>query len=554
MKLYPNDKHTYPTSPGVYQMLDIDSNIIYIGKAKNLQKRLGQYFENKNLSLRIQKMVKQIDSIEIITTLTEDDALILEQKLIHNVKPKYNIIFRDDKSYPAIFISKDKYPKLFIRREKHYNLKKDNVFGPFPNYEVAKNTIHNIQKIFKIRTCSNSEFSNRSRPCLLFSVNKCSAPCMADKRYNYEEQVDNAIRYLKGDVGEVRTILENNMGIASEKMEFEAAAVIRDQLNSLKNNDIQGVLSLKTSEALVFNYIKNKDNFVIGHAVIANNTLQKIRHENYKPHIDENLDDMITRYIEETIKIEGIKKIITPHKLENLFYPQVYQPQTVEASWQKLLIKNLELVINEIENKNTNLNNEIASVKELFNIDNPIIDAIDITHFNGEATYAGLIRYSNSQYDKVNFRLKKFEDFNSTKTNINDAKHIHDAVMSLFKNRDLPDILIIDGGVAQINSAKAALDTLNIDTKKMILLSSEKGVTREMGAERILSIIRYNEHFLPVKIDNKTTNEKENNIYVLTIKKSHQFQKLTRKLQDRAHDFSNYSRENKMSNNRFGKK
>ena len=225
MRLEPQSKATYPINPGVYRMLNSQDKIIYIGKAKNLQKRLGSYFDTSTKSTRIKIMVSEIRAIEVTTTETENDALVLEQKLISKIKPKYNIIFRDDKSYPFISLSKHEFPKIYFTREKNTKGIKDNLFGPYPKREYAYKNLEFVQKIFKIRTCSDNEFSHRSRACMLHSIGKCSAPCMNKSspvfREEYDYSVSQATKILKGQVSSTLQSLNQKMNEYSKNFQYE---------------------------------------------------------------------------------------------------------------------------------------------------------------------------------------------------------------------------------------------------------------------------------------------------------------------------------------------
>ena len=225
-----------PAKPGVYQMENKNGKILYIGKAKNLSKRVISYSNPNNLTVRLQRMVFQTKNINYTVTNSEIDALLLECNLIKRFKPKFNIILRDDKSFPFILINKEhKFPRI----QKYRGLRKikGDYYGPFVSPSLADSTILSIQKTFNLRTCTDSYFSNRSRPCLLYDIKRCSAPCK-DKisEKNYKDSINDAKKYLSGNSKSIEKKLTKLMNISSKKMEYENAGRLRDRIKSLKQN------------------------------------------------------------------------------------------------------------------------------------------------------------------------------------------------------------------------------------------------------------------------------------------------------------------------------
>ena len=225
------DFHTYPTSPGIYKMLNEAGKIIYVGKAKNLKKRVSSYFRKTGLDAKTQAMVAKIADIEVSCTETEKEALILEGNLIKRYRPKYNICFRDDKTYPYLCFSKDLCPRFYVYR----GVKRSNqvYFGPYPNVSSARSMLTVLQKIFLLRDCTNAFFNHRSRPCLKYQIKRCSAPCVNEiSAKDYAADVARVQAFLKGKNEQVLSDLADQMEKISDAMDFEQAAKLRDQLKA----------------------------------------------------------------------------------------------------------------------------------------------------------------------------------------------------------------------------------------------------------------------------------------------------------------------------------
>lgn len=552
MRLLPTNKTSYPLNPGVYRMLDKDDKIIYIGKAKNLKNRLSSYFDNSAKSARIKLMISEIAAIEVTVTASENDALVLEQKLISKIKPRYNIIFRDDKSYPFIAMTKHKYPKIYITREKTTKANKENLFGPYPRSEDAYKNVEYIQKIFQLRTCSDNEFGHRSRPCMLHSIGKCLAPCVnkEDPSFTqmYEDNVVQTKKLLKGQIVPTINSLQEKMIAYSEDFQYEKAGKIRDTIKAIQDlSKKQTIYSVKEDNVVVFNYIK-EEKVYLGYSKVLSGTPQEVFHLEVKGEMkDYDIEELLTRYIESFIASnvdnEQKVKIITNIKLPELFYEYQHSHLSKQyKDWIQLVEDNLKVTM--LEDLRTS-SQHTSLTKELSNIFIPkvhSIDCIDISHFNGEATYGGKIRwaidYSNGSaaLDNEHYRLSRFPG-----NIIDDIAHMNKTVERIYHgDNDMPTILLIDGDVPQLEAAFKGLQDKNL-TKDYILLSSAKGVSRKKGVE-VFHIHQNYVHLIHPKY------VKEN---VLILPKDNNVRLLLQRLQDSAHEFSNNARKKKMSKDRF---
>ena len=238
-----------PNTPGVYRMLNGKGEVLYVGKARDLKRRVSSYFQKSDHSPRIQLMIDRIEGVEVTVTRSEGEALILENNLIKSLAPRYNILYRDDKSYPYLVISGDEYPRLgFFRGSTD---KANDYFGPFPNAGAVRESFHLLQKVFRLRTCENTVFQNRSKPCLLYQIKRCTGPCVGMVgAAAYAADVDNARLFMRGREDDVLSGLAARMQTASDRLAYEEAAVIRDQIQSLSRmQQRQYVDTTKTLDA-----------------------------------------------------------------------------------------------------------------------------------------------------------------------------------------------------------------------------------------------------------------------------------------------------------------
>lgn len=497
---------TLTQRPGVYCMQDKDGVIIYIGKAKNLKKRVSSYFnKGKYDSPKIQVIVKQIEHIEITITHTENEALILENNLIKMHKPRYNIIFRDDKSYPYIYLnSKSDYPRFYYYRG---SLKgKGRYFGPYPNSSSVRNTLNLLQKIFLIRSCEESVFTNRSRPCLQYQIKRCSAPCVRYiSKENYQQDIELATLFLDGKNEKVLSALTKPMQAASDKLDFELAVRFRDQLQSLR--DIQEKQCINSHGG---------DIDIISCAIDANQgcvQLTFIRsglnlgNRTYYPKYIEKQSEsnLITAFLSQYY-LSSIKKnipleILISHKIDNIKLiesviskkaeKKINIKHSVIGKRRKLLemtVDNVRAVLEQRLASKNNQSKRFESLQSLLKYEEPIkrIECFDISHTQGEATVASCVVFDHegpvySKYRKFNINnVKKCDDYAAMRQVISRRykRLIKDNSMSL------PDLIIIDGGKGQLGVVKKELSKLEMDD--IPILGVAKGPSRKAGLEKLI--------------------------------------------------------------------
>lgn len=459
---------TLPNNPGVYLMKNAQGKIIYVGKAKILKNRVRQYFQqNKNHSPKVQAMVKKIADFETIVTASEVEALILECNLIKKFLPRYNISLKDDKTYPFLKITAEKFPRILITRKKIHDSAK--YFGPYTN--SVKETLQLLRKIFPLRTCKNFQ----KRPCLEFHIKRCLAPC-AEKisREDYFEIVKSAEKFLEGKTSEVEKNLQIEMEIAAENLNFEKAARLRDILFAVKkisekqkivtdtgNLDAIG-LAKKNSEvcAQIFfireGKVIGRENFLLQNAVEESDA--KIIEEFLKQYY--SAAELTAEEILLPCEIE--EKILSEWLKVKIFEPK----RGVKKSLVEMACENAEKFLQEKiqreEIKNSQTLGAVEELKKFLNL--PILprrmECFDISHIQGAETVASMVSFLNGIADKKNYRRYKIK---SAEGKPDDFKSMREVVERRYKNlENLPDLIVIDGGIGQLNSALEIIRGLGI--------------------------------------------------------------------------------------------
>ncbi|WP_434516318.1 excinuclease ABC subunit UvrC [Dechloromonas sp. ARDL1] len=489
--------------PGVYRMLGDGGSVLYVGKAKNLKKRVSSYFRENLSSPRIAHMVSQIARIETTPTRTEAEALLLENNLIKSLSPRYNILFRDDKSYPYIVLSKGKYPRLgFFRGNPD---RRADYFGPYPSSWAVRDSIQLLQKMFRLRTCEESVFANRSRPCLLYQIKRCSGPCVGYiGQDDYAADVQTAAMFLLGKRQEVTRRLTKAMEDASGRLAFEQAAIFRDQIQSLHQvQEKQFVSSSKGEDVDILVALKEAGQLCVNLAMIRGG-----RHLGDRPFFPSNVGDSdaadaSAAFIRQHYAAHPVPMRILAHPLPaedegggseaalaefaGRAVP-IQSPRTVsQRTWVEMAMQNARLAILARNQVSAQQEARLAALQEALQLAEPIlrIECFDISHTMGEATVASCVVYEGNRMKKSDYRRFNIRDIQPG----DDYAAMRQAVSRRYDNLAsgegrAPDLILIDGGKGQVASAFSALADLGLSHLPMVGVA--KGEERKAGLETLI--------------------------------------------------------------------
>ncbi len=492
--------------PGIYCMKNNNDKVIYIGKAKNLKKRVSSYFNRADSApIKTQVMMKQVDNIDVTITETESEALILENNLIKEYKPKYNIVFRDDKSYPYIYLATThKFPRFNYYRG---SLKgKGKYFGPFPSAGSVKKTLNLIQKLFLIRSCEDNVFANRSRPCLQYQIKRCSAPCVNYiTKEDYQSDIDNAVLFIEGKKEKIIKTLTEPMQIAADELDYEKAAKLRDQIRSVREIQEKQYAGGKVNDVDIVACAKNNNQACIQLSFIRSG-LNLGSRKYYPRHLEEQSEsDLIQAFLSQFyLNNKKLKKypaeILVSHDIdektlvETVIYEKFKQNIKIKfkvrgerAKWLSIAKENATLDLRQKLAINENLTKRYKALQDLLSFAEPIekMECFDISHMQGESTVGSCVVFGKNgaikeQYRKFNIEnITKGDDYAAT------SQIIRRRYMRLIKeNNILPDLILIDGGKGQINVVKKELDELQLS--HILILGIAKGPSRKAGMENLI--------------------------------------------------------------------
>lgn len=493
------------SKPGVYRMLDEKGKVLYVGKARNLKKRVASYFTSKSAANpRTSSMVSQIRDVEVTITRNEGEALILENTLIKQLRPRYNVLFRDDKSYPYIYLGEHDFPRLTFHRGSRKG--KGRYFGPYPGAGAVRHTLNLIQKLFRIRQCTDVFFNNRSRPCLQYQIKRCTAPCVGYiSKEDYRRDMDHAVMFLEGRNEEVIQALMRPMQEASDSLEYERAAQYRDQIMHLRriqqdhhrsdpraDIDVIACSMMNGHACIMVFYIRNGIN---------------LGSRGYFPrHVNETPPEEIVgafmqqhyligngdRHIPGTFLVshmpqehELLSEVLAGHAGHQV--RMILRPRGERARWLNMARENAALELAQQISKENHHSQRLAALRDAFDLAElpERLECFDVSHTQGEATVAACVVYGPEGPVKDDYRRYNIKGVAAGDDYAAMAQAIERRYLRIKQDEGrLPDILLIDGGKGQVNRVLAVLEELQV--AGVFVLGVAKGVSRKPGLESLI--------------------------------------------------------------------
>jgi excinuclease ABC subunit C len=505
---------TLPPSPGVYRMFDEAGEVVYVGKARNLKARVTNYTRPEGLDIRIRRMIEATRNMEFVRTETEAEALLLEANLIKRLKPRFNVLLRDDKSFPYILIATE-HEAAELKKHRGSRRIKGHYFGPFASALAVKRTITALQRAFLLRTCSDSFYKARTRPCMLHQIKRCSAPCTGEiSMPDYNELVEEARQFLSGKSKSVQDHLAADMNVAAENLDFERAALLRDRLSALALVQSQGDVASKS--------VEEADVFAIGHEagqfcvqVFFFRAYQNWGNHAFRPRADASLSDaevleaFISQFYEDRTPP---RQILLSHELSE---KDLMEEALSARAGSKVSIQTpqrgekKDLVQHALNNAREALGRQLAEgatqktllegVATLFGLDEPPrrIEVYDNSHISGTNAVGAMIVAGEEGLNK-----KYYRTFNIRSTDItpgDDFGMMREVLTRRFTRLanesepeaedentgmpDWPDVVFIDGGAGQLNAVRQVIAELNLQ-KEVIFIGIAKGEERDAGREK----------------------------------------------------------------------
>ncbi|MFZ2650264.1 MAG: excinuclease ABC subunit UvrC [Burkholderiaceae bacterium] len=518
------DLAALPNLPGVYRYLDKQGSVLYVGKARDLKKRVSSYFHKDHGGTRIGQMVSRIARLETTVVRSEAEALLLENNLIKALDPRYNILFRDDKSYPYLKLTTHHYPRLAYYRggvdAKH------RYFGPYPNAWAVKESIQLLQKVFRLRTCEDSVFGNRTRPCLLYQIQRCSGPCVANiSAQAYARDVGNAERFLQGRQQEVLDTLQGEMLRRAEVLEFEQAAAIRDQIGALSR-----VLHQQGVEDNSAVTVKDADILAAqvdgGRACVNLAMVRGGRHLGDRPYFPTHVEDAAqwARPDDEPEatpepEVQVLEAFIAQHYLDAGAPPLLvlshavdktlidalskqggvkvvaqYQPRDSRRAWLDMCINGARIKLAQLLAEEGSQQSRTRSLVDALDLgvddmERFRIECFDVSHTAGEATQASCVVYESHRMQAAQYRRYNVEgitagDDYAAMRQVLQRRYTKLAQAASTGQARLPDLVLIDGGRGQVGVAREVFEELGIDVSRVV--GVEKGEGRKVGLEELV--------------------------------------------------------------------
>ena len=504
--------------PGVYRMLDANGDTLYVGKARNLKKRLANYFRASGLDNKTLALVSRIHNIETTITRSETEALLLEQNLIKDKRPPFNIVLRDDKSYPYIFLStEDMYPRFALHRGARKQ--KGKYFGPFPSASAVRESLALLQKVFRVRQCDDSFFRNRTRPCLQFQIKRCSGPCVnLTTPTLYADDVRHSVMFIEGDNDAITRELSQKMEQLAADLRFEEASVLRDQIADLRliqqrqyvageKGDVD-VVALAESAGVVCVHLV----FVRGGRILGNrNFYPKFALETTPQQF---MHAFIARfYLGEGDAFSLPKELICSHvpeeeeTLEDALAAHAghrisitHKVRSHRQKWLELARTNAEHGVHDRLTNRQQVETRLAALQDALGLTRPVgrLECFDISHSAGEATVASCVVFDTSGPLKSDYRRFNIEGITAG----DDYAAMEQALRRRFTRLQkgegkMPDLLVIDGGKGQLQQAEAVLADLRVEN--VLILGIAKGISRKAGQETLILGGSHDELALPAE-------------------------------------------------------
>jgi len=487
--------------PGVYRMLNAREQIIYVGKARDLKKRVSSYFQRSHADAKTSSMMELVRDVEVTVTNTEAEALILEYNLIKRHKPRFNVILRDDKSYPYIYVStRHPYPRLQFHRGPRKG--KGRYFGPYPSTSAVRKTLNELQKLFLIRQCQDSYFKNRSRPCLQYQIRRCTAPCVdyIDEAA-YGKDVDAALLFLEGKNRSVINTLVERMDHASKSQDYEQAARFRDQIARIKKVEAEQLVSRTSATDLDIIALASRPGLhcvtilFIRHGAMlgSRNHFPKISGEANRQQVlagflkqyylgrDAPSEIIVDSDIDDRSLLEHSLSVRSEHKVQIR-----YRVRGDRRRWLQMAQTNAEQGLSLQAASNATIRRQFEALGEALQLEGPPqrLECFDVSHTSGEATVASCVVFNaagplKSDYRRFNLKPAAAGD---------DYAAMSEAIRRRYKRVKkgevpMPDVLFVDGGKGQLSEAMTVLDELELDWLQVVAVA--KGRARKPGSEQL---------------------------------------------------------------------
>ena len=498
---------TLTTRPGVYRMLDDAGEILYVGKAKNLKNRVSSYFRRSAQDNKTMAMVARIRDVQVTVTRTETEALLLEQSQIKAWRPPFNILFKDDKSYPQIFVStEDEYPRIAFHRGAQR--RKGRYFGPFPSAYSVRDSLNILEKAFLVRQCEDTYFANRTRPCLKFQIKRCSGPCCdMISTDDYQQDVDSAIAFLEGKSQAVIGRYHERMDAASQELDFERAAAYRDQISQLRkiqaqqsvvgakgDIDIVSVLMRGAGVVVLQMYIRG------GRLLGSKSYFPELRLDQAPAEVLEAflmqhyLDDQLAGQLPQELVLSQplSDKSVLEEALETLKGSKVRISDRVRGQrreWLEIAERSAEQALGTHSAKRDHVETRFLALDDALEVASPLmrLECFDISHLQGEATVASCVVFDREGPRKSDYRRFNIEEV-AAGDDYGAMKQALSRRYARLKKGEapLPDVLFIDGGKGQLRQAIEVLDGLGIEGVRLIGVA--KGPSRKAGLEKLIEV------------------------------------------------------------------